>query len=191
MNNNFLASKLDSEYIKDLTILKLKKNYKVIGDEEYKNMLLDLTMLNGYSDFTEMLSMTAFEMIIDRIENMESNEEVKIIFNEKVEVLYKNKFIDKSCDVVLIGKQTIEVISILPFEFHHIFAFDHEESQLLGIGIINKYLSSFECKCLTLTVVQPNLMESSIYGLSLIHLYYFSYLFVQVPYKIKVKESQS
>ena len=126
MNNNFLASKLDSEYIKDLTILKLKKNYKVIGDEEYKNMLLDLTMLNGYSDFTEMLSMTAFEMIIDRIENMESNEEVKIIFNEKVEVLYKNKFIDKSCDVVLIGKQTIEVISILPFEFHHIFAFDHE-----------------------------------------------------------------
>ena len=108
MNNNFLASKLDSEYIKDLTILKLKKNYKVIGDEEYKNMLLDLTMLNGYSDFTEMLSMTAFEMIIDRIENMESNEEVKIIFNEKVEVLYKNKFIDKSCDVVLIGKQTIE-----------------------------------------------------------------------------------
>lgn len=46
MNNNFLASKLDSEYIKDLTILKLKKNYKVIGDEEYKNMLLDLTMLN-------------------------------------------------------------------------------------------------------------------------------------------------
>ena len=126
MNNNFLASKLDSEYIKDLTILKLKKNYKVIGDEEYKNMLLDLTMLNGYSDFTEMLSMTAFEMIIDRIENMESNEEVKIIFNEKVEVLYKNKFIDKNCDVVLIGKQTIEVISILPFEFHHIFAFDQD-----------------------------------------------------------------
>ena len=153
MNNNFLASKLDSEYIKDLTILKLKKNYKVIGDEEYKNMLLDLTMLNGYSDFTEMLSMTAFEMIIDRIEN--------------------------SCDVVLIGKQTIEVISILPFEFHHIFAFDHEESQLLGIGIINKYLSSFECKCLTLTVVQPNLMESSIYGTTVnkfLHQYDFSLL---------------
>ena len=167
MNNNFLASKLDSEYIKDLTILKLKKNYKVIGDEEYKNMLLDLTMLNGYSDFTEMLSMTAFEMIIDRI------------FNEKVEVLYKNKFIDKNCDVVLIGKQTIEVISILPFEFHHIFAFDHEESQLLGIGIINKYLSSFECKCLTLTVVQPNLMESSIYGTTVnkfLHQYDFSLL---------------
>ena len=127
MNNNFLASKLDSEYIKDLTILKLKKNYKVIGDEEYKNMLLDLTMLNGYSDFTEMLSMTAFEMIIDRIENMESN----------------------------------------------------EESQLLGIGIINKYLSSFECKCLTLTVVQPNLMESSIYGTTVnkfLHQYDFSLL---------------
>lgn len=179
MNNNFLASKLDSEYIKDLTILKLKKNYKVIEDEEYKNMLLDLTMLNGYSDFTEMLSMTAFEMIIDRIENMESNEEVKIIFNEKVEVLYKNKFIDKSCDVVLIGKQTIEVISILPFEFHHIFAFDHEESQLLGMGIINKYLSSFECKCLTLTVVQPNLMESSVYGTTVnkfLHQYDFSLL---------------
>lgn len=179
MNNNFLVSKLDSDYIKDLTILKLKKNYKLIKDEEYRNMLLDLTMLNGYSDFSEILSRTAFEIIIDRIENMESNEEVKILFNEKVEVLYKNKFIDKSCDVVLIGKETIEVISIIPFEFHHIFAFDDEESQLLGMGILNKYLSSINCEYLTLTVVQPNLMENSIYGASVnkfLHEYDFSLL---------------
>ncbi|WP_196000446.1 hypothetical protein [Clostridium sp. 1001271B_151109_B4] len=179
MNSNFLSSKLDSEYIKALTILKLKKNYKVIEDEEYKSMLLDLTITNGYSDFTEILSMTAFEIIIDRIENMESKEEVKILFNEKVEVLYKNKFIDKNCDVVLIGKETIEVISIIPFEFHYIFAFDDEESQLLGMGILNKHLSSINCKYLTLTVVQPNLIENSVYGASVdrfLHQYDFSLL---------------
>ena len=179
MNNKELTKKLNDEYIKGLTLLKLKKNHDYIKNEDYRDLLIDLTITYGFSDFSEMLSRIALNSINERIENMQNSNGVSILFNEKVEVLNKNNLCTKNCDLVLLGNDTIEVITIAPLEVDFRHSFDDEESMLLGIGIIDKFAAKFDCNNINLTVIQPNLMSVSVYGTSVnkfLHEYDYSLL---------------
>ncbi|MDU2291596.1 MAG: hypothetical protein E7D69_16200, partial [Clostridium celatum] len=113
----------------------------------------------------------------DRIEEMQGDDKVKLLFNEIVEVPYEEDFVSKSCDVVLLGKDVIEVITIVPAESNAIRLYEDMEIKLLGIGVLDKYLSRMECNKIRLITIQPNLDLCSIYETSvesLLHEYDFS-----------------
>ena len=176
MNNKNMSIELNEKYIKDLTILKLKRNYGVIEREEFKEAIINLRLKYGFSDYVEMISFIAFKVILDRIEELES-ENVRALFNENVEVPDGDDFISKTCDVILIGRDVIEVITIVPVESNAIRLYDNEEIKLLGVGVLDKYLSRMECNKIRLITIQPNLDLCSIYETSvesLLHEYDFS-----------------
>ena len=162
MEINYVANKLNEEFIKEMTILKLKKHYEFIEREEFKEAVIALGLKYGFSDYAELLSFTAFKTIVNRIEDMES-ENVRALFNENVEVPDGDDFISKTCDVILIGKDIIEVITIISAKVNFISAYHNEEIKLLGIGAIDKFLSRMECSKIRLITIQPNLDLCSIY----------------------------
>jgi len=82
---------------------------------------------------------------------------------ENAEVLEGDDFISKTCDVILIGKDIIEVINIFSTNVNFISAYDNEEVKLLGIGAIDKFLSRMECSKIRLITIQPHLNLCSIY----------------------------
>ena len=52
-----------------------------------------------------------------------------------------------------------------------------DESMILGIGVIDKFATQMDCKYINLTVIQPNLITTSIYETSInkfLHEYDFS-----------------
>ena len=176
MESNFVEENLNEEYIKRMTILKLEKNYGFISREEFKKELLTLGEKYRFSDYAEMLSFVAFNVIVNRTGEMQSDN-VRILFNETVEVPYEEDFISKNCDVVLIGKDVIEVITILPIRDNAIWAYDSDEIKFLGIGAIDKFLSRMECSKIRLITIQPNLDLCSIYETTIdrmLHEYDFS-----------------
>lgn len=176
MNNKNIEIGLNEEYIKKLTILKLKRNYGFIEREEFKNELIKLG-LEDISDYVEMLTFISFRVILERIEEIQSDNKVKILFNEVVEVPYKDDYISKNCDVILLGKEVMEVITIAPNKNNVINLHDNNEIKLLGVGAIDKYLSRIDCKILRLVTIQPNLEMCSIYETTIermLHEYDFS-----------------
>lgn len=177
MNNKNVSIELNEKYIKDLTILKLKRNYGFIERKEFRNELINLGINHGISDYAEMLTFITFNVIVGRIEEIQSDDKAKILFNEIVEIPYEEDFISKYCDVVLLGKDIIEVITIIPSESNAIRLYDNEEIKLLGVGVLDKYLSRIECDKIRLITIQPNLDLCSIYEMTvekLLHEYDFS-----------------
>ena len=85
----YIEKEVNEKYIKNLTILKLKRNYDFIEREEYKQELKALVESHEFSDYAELLSFTAFNVIFNRIEDMQ-DENVKVIFNEEVKALMDN-----------------------------------------------------------------------------------------------------
>lgn len=162
MENNYIANKLNEELVREMTILKLKKHYEFIEREEFKEAIINLRLKYGFSDYAELLSFTAFKVILDRIEELES-ENVRALFNETVEIPDGDDFISKTCDVILIGKDVIEVITVVSAKVNFISAYHNEEIKLLGIGAIDKFLSRMECSKIRLITIQPNLDLCSIY----------------------------
>ena len=162
MENNYIANKLNEELVREMTILKLERNYGFIEGEEFKEAIINLRLKYGFSDYAELLSFTAFKVILDRIEELES-ENVRALFNENVEVPDGDDFISKTCDVILIGRDVIEVITLFSANVNFISAYDNEEIKLLGIGAIDKFLSRMECSKIRLITIQPNLDLCSIY----------------------------
>ena len=162
MENNYIANKLNEELVREMTILKLKKHYEFIEREEFKEAIINLRLKYGFSDYAELLSFTAFKVIVNRIDEMQ-NENVRILFNETVEVPDGDDFISKTCDVILIGRDVIEVITLFSANVNFISAYDNEEIKLLGIGAIDKFLSRMECSKIRLITIQPNLDLCSIY----------------------------
>lgn len=162
MENNYIANKLNEELVREMTILKLKKHYEFIEREEFKEAIINLRLKYGFSDYAELLSFTAFKVIVNRIEEMQ-NENVRILFNETVEVPDGDDFISKTCDVILIGRDVIEVITLFSANVNFISAYDNEEIKLLGIGAIDKFLSRMECSKIRLITIQPHLNLCSIY----------------------------
>ena len=162
MENNYIANKLNEELVREMTILKLKKHYEFIEREEFKEAIINLRLKYGFSDYIEMISFIAFKVILDRIEELES-ENVRALFNENVEVPDGDDFISKTCDVILIGRDVIEVITLFSANVNVISAYDNEEVKLLGIGAIDKFLSRMECSKIRLIAIQPHLNLCSIY----------------------------
>lgn len=162
MEINCISNELNEEFIKEMTILKLEKNYGFIEGEEFKEAVIALGLKYGFSDYAELLSFTAFKVIVNRIEEMQ-NENVRILFNETVEVPDGDDFISKTCDVILIGTDVIEVITLFSANVNVISAYDNEEIKFLGIGAIDKFLSRMECSKIRLITIQPNLDLCSIY----------------------------
>ena len=177
MSNKNILMGLNDKYVKELTILKLKRNYGLIERKEFRDGLINLGVNHGFSDYVEMLTFVTFNVIVDRIEEIQSDDKVKILFNEVVEVPYEDDFISKSCDVVLLGKDVIEVITIVPAESNAIRLYEDMEIKLLGIGVLDKYLSRMECNKIRLITIQPNLEMCSIYETTIdrmLHEYDFS-----------------
>lgn len=174
---DYVEKELNESYIKEMIILKLKRNYELIERDEFKRELKELVKANGYSDYVELLSFRTINAIINRIEEMK-NENVKILFNEEVEILDGDDFIPKTCDVVLIGKDNIEVITIVPLNINVTLSYNSNEVKLLGIGAIDKYLSRMECSKIRLITMQPNLDLYSIYETTverMLHEYDFNF----------------
>ena len=133
--------------------------------------------LEEISDYVYMLTFISFRVILERIEEIQSDNKVKILFNEVVEVPYKDDYISKNCDVILLGKEVMEVITIALNKNNVINLHDNNEIKLLGVGAIDKYLSRIDCKILRLVTIQPNLEICSIYETTIdrmLHEYDFS-----------------
>ena len=102
------------------------------------------------------------QSLVDRIDEMQS-ENVRILFNETVEVPCGDDFIPKTCDVILISRDVIEVITLISAKVNVISSYDNEEIKPLGIGVIDKFLSRMECSKIRFITIQPNLDLCSIY----------------------------
>ena len=162
MKINCVAKELSEEFVKEMTILKLEKNYGFIEREEFQEEVIALGLKYGFSDYAELLSFISFKVIVDRIDEMQS-ENVRILLNETVEVPYGDDFIPKTCDVILIGRDVIEVITLISAKVNVISSYDNEEINPLGIGVIDKFLSRMECSKIRFITIQPNLDLCSIY----------------------------
>ena len=162
MKSNYIQTEFNQAFIKEMTILKLKKHYEFIEREEFREKIIALGLKYSFSDYVELLSLISFKLIVDRIEQMTS-ENVRVLFNEVVEVPDEDDFTPKNCDVILIGKDNIEVIDISTNNFNFISAYDNKEIKLLAIGAIDKFLSRMECSKMKLISIQPHLDLCSTY----------------------------
>lgn len=162
MKSNYIQNEFNQEFIKEMTILKLKKNYGFIEREEFREKIIALGLKYSFSDYVELLSLISFKEIVDRIEQMTS-ENIRVLFNEVVEIPDEDDFIPRTCDVVLIGKDNIEIIDISTKNLNFISAYDNKEIKLLAIGAIDKFLSRMECSKIKLVSIQPHLDLCSIY----------------------------
>ena len=116
MANKELLNKVNEEHIKELTILKLKRYLDIISKYEFNNKIKEFNVVYGSSDFVEDISIIAFRMILSKIEKMKKEDNIEIIFNELVNIRHDDFYIKRMCDVVLVGKNTIEVIKIIPLK---------------------------------------------------------------------------
>lgn len=173
MGNNNLIVQENEKFIKDLTILKLKKNFGLIKSDEYEEELIDLTTDYKLTDFLEVLSKIAFEEVIKQVEEMEmEGDAVKVLLNEKLKLHCDGDVTEVNADVILMSKENIEVIDIKSFDYDFINSSQNIDIKLLGLAAIDKFLSSIANDNIRLTIIQPNLMTTSIYEtdiMSLMH----------------------
>lgn len=166
-----LSLEENEKLIKALTILKLKKNFEVITSDEYEEEMIDLATDYNLNDFSETLSKIAFEEVLKQVEEMESkNEAVKVLFNEKLKLYCDEDVTLVTADVILISKESIEVIDIKSFDYDFIYASEDVEIKLLGLSAIDKFLTIITNDNIRLTIIQPNLMAASIYETDIIGL---------------------
>lgn len=171
MVNNILSLEENEKCIKALTILKLKKNFEFITSDEYEEELIDLATDYTLTDFTETLSKIAFEEVLKQVKEMEMKEEVvKVLLNEKLELHCDGEITSVNADVILMSKESIEIIDIKSFDYDFIYATKSLDIKLLGLAAIDKFLSSITNDSIRLTIIQPNLMTTSIYETDIISL---------------------
>lgn len=147
--------------ITDLAILKTKKAIFQLSEDEYSHHSVDLYADEYYSDLIETLSKITSKALIKRIKDLE-DKEVKTMFKEEIKVYYDGYSIPMTTDVVLLGKEILEVIRVVAFEYDFVHASEDLTIKLLALGVIDKYLCSFSCNRIRLTIIQPNLMSVSI-----------------------------
>lgn len=167
MENIKLIMKTKEELIKDLAIIKVKKYLSLIDEDEFVNEVVEVYSNECYCEIVEVLSHTAFNEIVERIEDLrEFDCDFKVLFKEKVEVNIRDYFTSKICDIVILSKSNMEVIKIMSREADIINSYAVPEMKLLGLGVINKYLSHINSEYINLTVIQPNILVTSIFRLS-------------------------
>ena len=173
MVNNNLNLRENEKIVKDLTVLKLKKNFGFIKNDEYEEELIDLTTDYELTDFSETLSKIAFKAVLKEVENMElEGEDVKVLLNEKLELHCDGVVTEVNADVILMSKDSIEVIDIKSFDYDFINSSQDIDIKLLVLATIDKFLTSITNDKIRLTIIQPNLMTASIYEtniMSLLH----------------------
>lgn len=173
MINNNLSLEENEKCIKDLTILKLKKNFGRMTSDEYEEELIDLTTDYELTHFAETLSKIAFEEVLKQVDVMERESEVvQVLLNEKLELHCDGSVTVVNADVILMSKESIEIIDIKSFDYDFIYSTQDIEIKLLGLATIDKFLTSITNDKIRLTIIQPNLMATSIYEtdiMSLLH----------------------
>lgn len=168
MSNIKLVMKTKEELIKDLAIIKIKKYLSLIEEDEFTREVVDIYSNSCYCEIVEVLSHLAFDEIVERIEDLkEGNCDIKVLFKEKVDVNIRDYFTSKICDIVILSKTNMEVIKIISRESDIINSYEVPEMKLLGLGIVNKYLSSTNSEYINLTIIQPNILVTSIFHLSI------------------------
>ena len=70
MEINCVAKELSEEFVKEMTILKLEKNYGFIEREEFQEEVIALGLKYGFSDYAELLSFISFKLYNKIIEKM-------------------------------------------------------------------------------------------------------------------------
>lgn len=161
------------ELIKSLAILKVKKYLSIIDEKEFTEEVVDIYSNEHYCGVIENLSHISFNEVVRRIEEIkESDMELKVLFNEKVMIQLKGYFTTKVCDVILLTKNSIEVIKIISREEDVINIYESPEMKIIGLGVIDKFLTQTSSEVINLTVIQPNILIVSIFQVgveSLLH----------------------
>ena len=156
------------ELIKNLAIIKLRKYLSIIDEEQFVIEVVDVYSNKYYCEIVEVLSHRAFYEIVERIENLRKDDyDIKVLFNDKVEVKLKERFVSKICDIVILSKSNMEIIKVISRESDIINTFECREMKLLGLGAINKFLSQVNSEFINLTIIQPNILVTSMFSLSI------------------------
>lgn len=167
MENIKLLMKTKEELVKNLAIIKVKKYLSLINEDEFVNEVVEIYSNECYCEIVEVLSHTAFDEIVERIEELREFEcDFKVLFKEKVSVNIRDYFTSKICDIVILSKTNMEVIKIISREADIINSHEVPEMKLLGLGVIDKYLSQTNGEYINLTIIQPNILVTSIFHLS-------------------------
>ena len=156
------------ELIKSLAILKVKKYLSIIDEKEFTEEVVDIYSNEHYCGVIENLSHISFNEVVRRIEEIK----LKVLFNEKVMIQLKGYFTTKVCDVILLTKNSIEVIKIISREEDVINIYESPEMKIIGLGVIDKFLTQTSSEVINLTVIQPNILIVSIFQVgveSLLH----------------------
>ena len=153
--------------------LKVKKYLSIIDEKEFTEEVVDIYSNEYYCGVIENLSHISFNEVVRRIEEIkESDMELKVLFNEKVMIQIKGYFTTKVCDVILLTKTNIEVIKIISREEDVINIYESPEMKIIGLGVIDKFLTQTSSEVINLTVIQPNILIVSIFQVgveSLLH----------------------
>lgn len=163
MNNIKKVMVTKDKLVKELAFLKVKKYLSAINDGEFVESLLDLYNDEYYCGVVEKLSQVTFGQIIKRIEYMKENYSgFKILFNESVPIVVNDYCDERLCDLILLSKEGVEVIKVFTRETDIINSYEASEMRILGVGVINKFLTQSECEEINLTIIQPNLLITTI-----------------------------
>lgn len=164
MNNVKEVMVTKDKLIKTLAFLKVKKYLGVLNDGEFVEQVIDIYRDEHYCEVVEKLSHIVFDEIVRRIEDMRENYwGFKILFNEGVSISLNDKLSEKVCDVILLSKGRAEVIRVVTRENDIINSYESPEMKLLGAGVIDKFLTQTECEDINLTIIQPNLLITTIF----------------------------
>lgn len=168
MENIRLMMKTKEELIKNLAIIKVKKYLSLINEDEFINEVVEVYSNECYCEIVEVLSHTVFDEIVERIEELsEVDGDLKVLFKEKVDVNIRNYFTSKICDIVILSKTNMEVIKIVSRESDIINSYETPEMKTLAVGVVDKYLSQTNSEYINLTIIQPNILVTSIFRLSI------------------------
>lgn len=167
MENIRLMMQTKEELIRELVIIKVKKYLSVITEEEFVNEVVEVYSNSCYCEIVEFLSHIVFNDVIQRIEMIRDNEgDFKVLFKEEVEVNIRDYCATKVCDMVILSNTTIEVIKFVFRDTDIIKPHETSEMKLLGFGILNKYLPQTNSEYINLAVIQPNILVTSVFHLT-------------------------
>ena len=159
MEYNYVT-KLKEELIGELSIRKAALEMSLINEDEYNIDYEEILKNRGYSDYVEKASDIASAQICWLIEmELQKGNDYK---KGRIMLNPTDRKGNRICDVIILSKKNIHAMKIVSMECDFIEVDECEEMMKVAYRAVDKYLCETSSDAIDLTIIQPNLLTSSI-----------------------------
>lgn len=164
--NCFNDFKEDNKLIANYAKARLGKKLKLQDYEDYSEKLIEITENKRFNKFANTLGNIAYEILDGIVSKSFCNDKGSNIFiGVKVNININEISISKIVDVVIVGKEKIEVIKISSFDYDRLSPKEDMELRLMAFGAAKIFSKITKANIISLICIQSNLRESTVYDM--------------------------